>query len=62
MLEEYVIQIEMKKVDLKVNSSGTTGIAAKLLNRNFIGMELSSEYMTIAKERIKNFQESKKKK
>lgn len=32
--------------------SGTTGIACKLLNRNFIGIELNEEYIKIAKARI----------
>lgn len=32
--------------------SGTTGKMAKQLNRNFIGIEISEEYLTIAKERI----------
>ena len=32
--------------------SGTTGIACKHLNRNFIGMELDENYFNIAKERI----------
>lgn len=31
---------------------GTTGIASKKLNRNFIGIEISKEYFDIAKERI----------
>lgn len=34
--------------------SGTTGKMCKLLNRNFIGIELSEEYYNIAKERINN--------
>lgn len=34
--------------------SGSTGVAAKNLNRKFIGIELSSEYFNIAKERIEN--------
>ena len=34
--------------------SGTTGVAAKQLNRNFIGMELDKEYFEIAKQRIEN--------
>ena len=34
--------------------SGSTGVAAKKLNRNFIGMELNKEYFEIAKQRIKN--------
>lgn len=33
--------------------SGSTGVAAKQLKRNFIGMELDKEYFEIAKERIK---------
>lgn len=32
--------------------SGTTGIACKNLNRNFIGIELDSEYFKIAENRI----------
>src|SRR5574344_492383 len=32
--------------------SGTTGVACKKLNRNFIGIELSQEYFNIAKEII----------
>jgi site-specific DNA-methyltransferase (adenine-specific) len=34
--------------------SGTTGVAAKNLNRNFIGIELDENYFNIAKERIEN--------
>ena len=34
--------------------SGTTGVACKNLNRNFIGMELDEDYFKIAKERIEN--------
>jgi site-specific DNA-methyltransferase (adenine-specific) len=33
--------------------SGSTGVAAKQLNRNFIGMELNKKYFEIAKQRIK---------
>jgi site-specific DNA-methyltransferase (adenine-specific) len=32
--------------------SGTTGVACKKLNRNFIGIELDSEYFKIAEKRI----------
>lgn len=32
--------------------SGSTGVAAKILNRNFIGIELDDKYFEIAKERI----------
>lgn len=34
--------------------SGTTGVAAKNLNRNFIGIELDETYFNIAKDRIAN--------
>jgi site-specific DNA-methyltransferase (adenine-specific) len=34
--------------------SGTTGVACKNLNRNFIGIELDPEYFRIAKERIES--------
>ena len=34
--------------------SGTTGVACKNLNRNFIGIEKDKEYFNIAKERIEN--------
>lgn len=37
--------------------SGTTGVACKELNRNFIGIEISPEYYKIAEERIHNTQE-----
>ncbi len=32
--------------------SGTTGVLAKRLNRNFIGFELNPDFYEIAKERI----------
>jgi site-specific DNA-methyltransferase (adenine-specific) len=34
--------------------SGTTGVACKKLNRNFIGIELDKDYFKIAKDRIEN--------
>lgn len=37
-----------------VMDSGSTGVAAKELNRNFIGMELDDKYFEIAKQRIMN--------
>ena len=37
--------------------SGTTGKMAKLLKRNFIGIEISPEYLEIAKKRIEGTQE-----
>jgi len=34
--------------------SGTTGIACKKLNRNFIGIEIDKDYFKLAEQRIKN--------
>jgi site-specific DNA-methyltransferase (adenine-specific) len=34
--------------------SGTTGKMAKILNRNFIGIEKEPEYFEIAKQRIQS--------
>lgn len=34
--------------------SGTTGVACKNLNRNFIGIEMDDKYFNIAKDRIEN--------
>lgn len=34
--------------------SGSTGIVAKRLNRNFIGIELDEKYFEIAKKRIEH--------
>lgn len=36
--------------------SGTTGVACKKLNRNFIGIEIDKDYFEIAKNRIDNVQ------
>ena len=35
-----------------ISNSGTTGVACKNLNRNFIGIELDEKYFNIAKNRI----------
>jgi DNA modification methylase len=65
-----VFPVELAKDHIKVWSnendlvldpfmgSGTTGKMCKLLNRNFIGIELDETYFNIAKERIENTQES----
>jgi site-specific DNA-methyltransferase (adenine-specific) len=37
--------------------SGTTGIACKLENFNFVGMELDAEYAKIAEARVANYTE-----
>lgn len=38
--------------------SGTTGVAAKMLKRNFIGCEISDKYHALAEDNINNVQES----
>lgn len=56
-LMEYLIKTytnEGETVLDNVMGSGTTGVACKNLNRNFIGMELDEDYFNIAKERIEN--------
>jgi len=40
-------------VDLTMGS-GSTGVACKNTNRNFIGIEMDDKYFEIAKERIEN--------
>jgi len=37
--------------------SGSTGVACKTLNRNFIGIEMNNEYFDVANERINNLNE-----
>ena len=54
-LAEYLIKTYTNEGDTvldNVMGSGTTGVACKNLNRNFIGMELDEEYFKIATERI----------
>lgn len=45
-----------KSTNYNTTDSGSTGVAAKLLNRNFIGIELNEEYFKIAQQRIANTQ------
>lgn len=66
MLHPTQKPIDMLEIFIKNNSdegniildpfmgSGTTGVACKNLNRNFIGIELDETYFNIAKERIEN--------
>jgi DNA modification methylase len=54
-LIEYLIETYSNYDDLILDccaGSGTTGVACKNLNRNFIGIELNEEYFEIAKNRI----------
>lgn len=56
-LFEYLIETytnEGETVLDNVMGSGTTGVACKNLNRNFIGMELDEDYFKVAKERIES--------
>lgn len=56
-LLEYLVKTYTKENDLVLDftmGSGTTGVACKNLNRNFIGIELDKNYYNIAKERINN--------
>ena len=54
-LLEYLIKTYTNENDTVLDNcmgSGSTGVACKNLNRNFIGIEISEEYYNIAKERI----------
>lgn len=54
-LFEYLIKTYTNEGDTvldNVMGSGTTGVACKNLNRNFIGIELDDKYFEIAKRRI----------
>lgn len=52
---EYLIRTYTNENDTVLDNcmgSGTTGVACKNLNRNFIGIEIDENYFNIAKERI----------
>ena len=54
---ETIIKNSSKENDVILDcfmGSGTTGVACKNLNRNFIGFELDKHYFEIAKQRIEN--------
>ena len=54
LIEKYLIN-HSNESDVILDpfmGSGTTGVACKNLNRNFIGIELDDKYFDIASERI----------
>ena len=54
---EWLIRTYTNEGDIVLDNcmgSGTTGVACKNLNRNFIGIELDANYFEIAKERIES--------
>lgn len=56
-LMEYLIKTYTNEGETVLDftmGSGTTGVAAKKLNRSFIGIELDEGYFQIAKDRIEN--------
>jgi site-specific DNA-methyltransferase (adenine-specific) len=56
-LMEYLIKTYTNENETVLDftmGSGTTGLACKNLNRNFIGIELDDKYYEIAKERLWN--------
>ena len=55
LLKQY-IKLASQENDIVLDpfmGSGSTGIACKELNRNFIGYELEPKYFDIAQQRIK---------
>ena len=61
-LMSYLITLGSREDELVLDpfvGSGTTCIAAKLLNRKYIGMEMDDEYVVIAQERIKSHEPEK---
>ena len=56
-LMEYLIKTYTNEGETVLDftmGSGTTGVACKILNRDFIGIELDENYFKISKDRIGN--------
>lgn len=54
-LLEYLIKTYTKEGDIILDfcmGSGSTGVAAQKLNRDFIGIEIDKEFFSVAKERL----------
>jgi site-specific DNA-methyltransferase (adenine-specific) len=61
-LMEYLVKLVSREGQVVLDpfmGSGTTGMACKKLNREFIGIEMMPEYMEIAKARIDGVKENK---
>jgi len=57
LAKDHILSWTSKK-DLVLDpmcGSGTTCVAAKLLERNYIGIDISNEYCDLAEKRIKEF-------
>ncbi len=57
-LFEYLVKTSSKENDTILDpcmGSGTSGIVCKLHNRNFIGIEISEKYFSLAKRRINSY-------
>jgi len=62
-LMSWLVRLVSKEGDTVLDpfmGSGTTGVACKQLNRNFIGIELSEEYVKIAEARINAIKQENK--
>lgn len=62
VLFEYLVKTYSQEYDTVLDNcmgSGTTGVACKSTNRNFIGIEMDEGYFNIAKERINAAQDAK---
>ena len=60
-LMSYLVSIATRPKDTVLDpfmGSGTTGVACKILDRNFIGFEMKKEYFEIAERRIDGIPES----
>jgi len=61
-LMAWLVRLVSKEGDIVLDpfmGSGTTGVACKKLNRNFIGIELDPEYCKISEVRIKSVTEGR---
>jgi len=61
-LMEYLVKLVSREGQVILDpfmGSGTTGMACKKLNREFVGIEMMPEYMEIAKARIDGVKENK---